>query len=173
MNLVLQAINFVNEKHEGQTRKVTGHPYASHPLAVSYLLARYKKSKNIELLIVSALLHDSLEDTDATFAEIADKFGPMVASIVFELTNDENAIKAVGKTEYMKKKMIGLSSYALVIKLVDRLHNMSDHPTDKMKTDTIDIIEHLMENRKLSKTQSAICADILEICKDGTTKSNQ
>jgi (p)ppGpp synthase/HD superfamily hydrolase len=131
---------------------------------VSYLVASYKKSKHLEELIVASMLHDTIEDTDATFIEIATTFTPLVASLVLELSNDSEQIKTMGKLEYQKKKTVGMSSYGLLIKLADRLHNVSDQPSVKMISDTIELIDNLKKNRKLSKTRKLIIVDILKIC---------
>lgn len=162
--MVLKAIEFATAKHEGQVRKVTGEPYITHPIMVSYILAQYKQSKNIEELICASLLHDTLEDTDTSFSEIVTEFSPLVASLVLELTNDDSIIKEVGKLQYMKTKLIGISSYALTIKLADRLANMSDKPTQKSINETVEIIKHISKERKLSTTQTALCKDIMGVC---------
>lgn len=162
--MLLDAIQFANEKHAGQVRKGSGIPYISHPIAVSYLVAAYKSSRHLVALLVAAILHDCLEDTDATFEEIARRFGPMVASLVQELKNDDEEIARVGKLAYHTKKMLGMSSYALVIKLCDRLHNISDNPTEKMVADTLVLMQRLRKGRKLSKTHRAIADDIEAMC---------
>jgi (p)ppGpp synthase/HD superfamily hydrolase len=167
MSKILEAIEWANHKHEGQKRKGSGLPYITHPIAVSYILASYKKSKKIEDLIIACIAHDTLEDTAATFLEIAEMFGPLVASLVLELTNDEVMIEKIGKLEYHKSKLCGISSYALVIKLADRLHNISDNPSDKMISETEELMMHLLENRKLSKTQAAMVKEILNIIDRG------
>ena len=164
MSLILDAHNFAKEKHHGQLRKGTGEEYFTHPMSVSYVVARYKKSKHLEELIAAAYLHDVLEDTNATFAELAAKFGPMVASLVFELTNDPVEIAAIGKKAYHMKKMVAMSSYALVLKLADRYHNISDNPTQTMVNDTLEIMQHLLKARKLSKTHKVMVADIIALC---------
>lgn len=115
-------------------------------------------------MIAAAILHDVLEDTDATFVEIASIFTPLVASLALELKSDKEEISAIGKTEYLKKKLGGISNYGLLLKLADRLHNMSDHPTDLMKKSTIEIIEHIQSIRKLTKSQMAIAQEILRVC---------
>lgn len=161
MNLVFQALKFATKAHEGQTRKMSGNEYITHPIKVSYLLASYKtKSKNYNHLLAAALLHDTIEDCEVTHEDIKENFGELVASIVRELTNDSNEIKKIGKLEYMKKKMIGMSSYSLTIKLVDRLANITDLPTEKMKKDTNEIISYLESKRNLTKTQLKIVEDI-------------
>ena len=164
MTLILKALNFAKRKHAGQVRKGSGAAYVTHPVAVSYLVAAYKRSKHLDEMLVAAILHDCLEDTKTTFVELVKEFTPLVASLVLELSNDPAEIKKVGKLEYQKKKLVGMSSYGLVIKLADRLHNISDQPTMKMILDTMDLMAYLMKNRKLSKTHKALVADILKIC---------
>jgi (p)ppGpp synthase/HD superfamily hydrolase len=161
---VLKAIKFAIEKHKGQIRRETNSPYVTHPIIVSYLLASYKKSKRMDDLLVAALLHDTLEDTNATIEEIQKHFGSLVSGIVYELTNDENEIKRLGKNEYLKQKMKGISSYALTIKLVDRLANISDNPRHKYVIDTVDLLIFIKKNRKLSLTQKNIVKDIEVEC---------
>lgn len=163
MMLVLKAFKYGELKHKGQVRKVSNEPYFSHPVKVSYLLASFKKSKKLEELLCVCLLHDTVEDTDATFEEIAREFTPLIASLVMELTSDREEIKKIGKVAYLKKKMVGMSSYALTLKLVDRLANMLDNPTEKSKVETKEILDHLVANRKVNSTQQRIIDEILKI----------
>jgi (p)ppGpp synthase/HD superfamily hydrolase len=160
MNLVLKAIEFASKKHKGQVRKVSNSPYVTHPLAVSYLVSSFKKSKHLDEILAACLLHDTLEDTETTFIELAKEFTPLVASLVHELTSDSIAIKELGKARYLANKMYGMSSYALVIKLADRLHNISDNPSQKMIDDTNYILTTIEQRRKLSKTHKAIIKEI-------------
>ena len=164
MMKIYEAIKFADKAHKGQKRKVTGLPYITHPVAVSYLLAQYKVSKNLEDLIVACVVHDVIEDTTATHAQLTRKFGPLVASLVRELTNDPVQVAKLGKLDYQSKKLLGISSYALVCKLVDRLHNIMDHPSKKMVADTLELMARLKKGRKLSKTQQRIVADIEARC---------
>jgi (p)ppGpp synthase/HD superfamily hydrolase len=165
---ILRAIEFATDKHNGQKRRGTGIDYIVHPIIVSELLRKYKSSKHLNTLIIASLLHDTLEDTDTNFVEIATKFSPMVAGLVLELTSDTDEIdrlkKEIGKDKaknaYMKRKLLGMSSYALVIKLVDRLSNVMDKPSKKYLLDTTELLKWLGENRKLSKTQVQIVKDI-------------
>lgn len=168
MNLVLKALNFAKEKHLGQFRKVSGEEYISHPVAVSYIVASYKKSECLDELLAASLLHDTLEDTDTTFVELATEFTPLVAGLVQELTNDPEKIKKLGKAEYQKVKLVGISSYGLIIKLADRLHNISDSPTPKMVNDTQALMNHLVVERKLSKTHQKMVAEITRVCMNFT-----
>ena len=161
-NKVLEAIKYADAKHKGQVRKVSNSPYIEHPLKVSYLLMVYKESHAIEDLLCACLLHDVIEDTNAKIPDILNKFGANVLGIVCELTNDDKMIEKLGKLEYHKKKLVGLSSWALTIKLVDRLANITDNPSDKMKKETKELINYLMAKRTLTKTQMKICHDILK-----------
>ncbi len=122
-----QALEFALKKHKGQVRKGSNMPYYRHPIRVAKNIEEFKKSKNLELLMTAALLHDTVEDCKwVTLQEIAKKFGYYVAALVDELTSDKNEIAKTGKTEYLKNKMAKMSSYGLVIKLSDRLDNVKD-----------------------------------------------
>jgi (p)ppGpp synthase/HD superfamily hydrolase len=166
MHKIYEAMKFGERQHRGQKRKGSGLPYITHPIAVSYLLAQYKVSKNLEDLIVACILHDVLEDTAASHQVISKKFGALVASLCHELTNDPVEITKHGKLEYQSRKLLGISSYALVCKLVDRLHNIMDGPTQKMLADTLVLMERLRKGRKLTKTQLRIVADIETQCSE-------
>jgi (p)ppGpp synthase/HD superfamily hydrolase len=158
--LILKAIEFASRKHKGQVRKVSGEKYITHPLLVSYLVAQYKTSKNLETLICAALLHDTVEDTKTTYTEILREFGIEVAQLVFELTSDPTELKRVGKVEYLRNKMRGMSSYALYLKLCDRLGNMMDHPSEKQVRETRELLASLKKTRKLSKSHLAVIKEI-------------
>lgn len=155
-----QALEFAIKKHKGQQRKGTEMPYYRHPISVAENIEEIKKSKNIELLMTAALLHDVVEDCEwVTIKEIAKKFGYYVAALVEELTSDPKEIAKIGKTVYLKKKMEKMTSYALVIKLADRRHNvedMADSPKAFQKRytkETLEILNYLESwVRKLTKT---------------------
>ena len=108
--IILKAIKLAEAKHKGQKRKVSGAPYFHHPLMVSYIATNFKKSKNLHNIIAACILHDVVEDTDIKPKVITKGFGTLVSSIVFELTDDKEEIKRIGKTEYQKKKWVGLSN---------------------------------------------------------------
>ena len=164
MDLVIKAITFASEKHRGQTRKGSGLPYVTHPIIVSLLVAKYKDSKELESLQAAAILHDCLEDTYTNFVELATQFTPLVASLVLELTSDKKEIKKVGKNEYMKKHMSGMSKYAFLLKLADRLSNVMDQPKKEYVKDTLDLMNYLESNRVLTKTHKTIINKIKEVC---------
>jgi len=156
-----KALEFSKEAHLNQIR-ADGTPYINHPIKVAENVKKYIKSKEIDNLIICALLHDTLEDTNTTYYDIANNFGYLVASIVLELTNDNEIKNLLGKTRYLQIKMKNMTNWALNIKLCDRLNNVMDLENatttfqEKYTIETIDIISYLLENRKLTQTQKDI-----------------
>jgi len=165
--LVIKAIQFASEKHKGQERRGSGLPYVTHPIIVMELVQKYKgTSKHIDELKCAALLHDTLEDTETTYHELEREFGPLVSSIVIELTSDEKQVKIMGKNEYLKDKMKRMSQYAFTLKLLDRLSNVMDGPTKKYVKNTIELMEYLIEERKeITDRQTKIMGEIIRVCK--------
>lgn len=152
-----KALNFMIDAHYGQFRKFSGKEYAYHPVEVSKIVRENKVSKNKEMLCVAALLHDTVEDCNVTLQDIKKEFGEDVVNIVEQLTSDDKKIKEVGKANYLSQKMLEMSSYALVIKLADRLHNCSDldKASDKFArkyAKETRIILNTLQNRNLSDT---------------------
>ena len=164
---IQKAISYASIMHQNQYRH-DGSAYINHPLRVANYVKKFKQSANIEDLYVSAILHDVIEDTEATYYDIIKLFGPQVAGIVYELTNDEDLKYEVGKTKYLEIKMKNMSSWALVIKLCDRLDNVTDlmSSTEKFRNkyiaETIEIINYLIDNRKLSHTHLKIIDAIID-----------
>ena len=125
-----KAMTYATEMHAGQTRKFSGKPYVTHPIKVAKLLSTFTKSPT---LIAAAYLHDTIEDTDATYESVKDMFGKAVADLVKELTSLPDGIKELGKAEYLAQKMTAMSADALTIKLCDRLDNVSDGGSAKWR----------------------------------------
>lgn len=123
--IIERAEAVAKHKHEGQYRKGPNkEPYFVHPKRVAEIIKKYQpKNKH---LIAAALLHDTVEDTDLTLKEIKAMFGVLIADLVEELTSDEEKIKTQGKANYLKEKMSNMTKEALLIKLADRLDNVSD-----------------------------------------------
>lgn len=164
MQLTTKALIYATEKHKNDVRKTTNEPYIHHPVAVASILLNVKKSKNSDLLATCAYLHDVVEDTDATINDIRRDFGDDVADIVSQVTSDKDEINRIGKTLYLKNKMASMSSYALRLKLADRLHNLNsmvESKADSYITQTLEIINHITLNRKLTKTHMKLISDIL------------
>lgn len=149
-----KAIRFAVKKHKGQKRKGDGRPYILHPISVMVRVQSVKKSKNIWLLGAAAILHDTVEDCGVSIKTIAKKFGFQIASIVEELTLDKSNYTLLGKSEYLLAEMKKMSSYALTIKLCDRMDNvcdLDDMPEEFVKRYT-DETKYILDN---------LCKDIL------------
>ncbi|MGE4318697.1 MAG: bifunctional (p)ppGpp synthetase/guanosine-3',5'-bis(diphosphate) 3'-pyrophosphohydrolase [Deferribacterales bacterium] len=143
---VHKAYIYAAQKHRGQLRK-SGEPYLSHPLNVAYILAQMNMDADT---VIGGLLHDTIEDTDATFEEIKDLFGEEVAFIV-------EGVSKIGKiifksaeekqAENFRKMLISMSKdvRVIIIKLADRLHNMRtldylpDEKKQRIARETMDI----------------------------------
>ncbi len=113
-------------KAHGQQKRASGDPYFTHPLAVASILTGLKLDDET---IATALLHDTIEDTQATKDEIERLFGPNIAALVDGLTKIEKLNLHSRKTEQaenFRKLLIAISSdvRVLLVKLADRLHNM-------------------------------------------------
>lgn len=155
----VSVIDFIKLKHEGQIRRFTLCPYYVHPIRVASLVYKYKESHKIDELVIASLLHDTREDTDITEQEIEEMFGTLVLSLVQELTTNKEECEKIGKANYLANKMINMSSWALVIKLCDRLDNVSDFMyasesfIQKYGNETLNILKLLVGIRKdLSQT---------------------
>jgi guanosine-3',5'-bis(diphosphate) 3'-pyrophosphohydrolase len=123
--LILRAARFAAEKHKRQRRKdVDGSPYIHHPLEVALVLAAEGGVEDPETL-AAALLHDTLEDTATTPAELVALFGEKVAGIVGEVSDDKRLPKAVRKEEQVRHAP-ELSAEAKLVKLADKISNMRD-----------------------------------------------
>lgn len=162
---IIKAITFASNKHKEQKRESTGIPYITHPFIVMELIHKFKgDSKHIEELKCSALLHDILEDTECNYIELEREFGSMIASIVLELTNDNEMIKKISKLEYHKTKLLGMSNYAFIIKLVDRYANIIDTPRIKTVENTLELLEFLKTHRDMTDRQLEIVNEIEKEC---------
>jgi (p)ppGpp synthase/HD superfamily hydrolase len=169
-DLCIRAKEFAIKKHKGQLRK-DGTPYVNHPIRVADIIVKFKESHKIDELIAAAYLHDTLEDTETGIPELRENFGELVTLLVVELTSDKFASKMLGKAEYLSKKLSNektLDSWALVIKLADRLDNVSDLNTAeksfaiRYKKETEGILKVLEEKRKLSETHKNLIEAIRE-----------
>jgi len=119
IKLVKKAIAFAKKWHDGQKRK-TGEPYYTHPLAVAMMTAEYKFKTH---MVVAAILHDVVEDSDCTVELIAKEFTPRIAEIVGLLTREYDD-KKLTIAESIKKIFDATDYEALLIKGLDRIHNL-------------------------------------------------
>ncbi len=122
---IQKAYVFSAKVHKGQVRR-SGDPYLSHPLAVAALLAEMHTDV---AAVCAALLHDAVEDTDTTIADIEQLLGPEVAALVdgvTKITQLSATTKTAQQAENMRKMILAMANdiRVLLIKLADRLHNM-------------------------------------------------
>jgi guanosine-3',5'-bis(diphosphate) 3'-pyrophosphohydrolase len=122
---LLAAAEFAAFKHREQRRKgVRGSPYINHPLAVASVLATEAGIEDVDVL-AAAILHDTIEDTDTTAAELEREFGHEVAAIVVEVTDEKIQSKALRKRLQIAHAP-HLSPQAKLVKLADKIVNLRD-----------------------------------------------
>ncbi|WP_240558548.1 RelA/SpoT family protein [Paracoccus contaminans] len=124
-DLIRRAYEYGCRMHEGQFRQ-SGEPYFTHPVAVAAILTEMRLD---DATIVTALLHDTIEDTRSTWAEVSDLFGRDVADLVdgvTKLTNLQLSGAHSKQAENFRKLFVAMSRdlRVILVKLADRLHNM-------------------------------------------------
>ena len=125
MALIDQAVAYAQEKHKDQKRK-DGSPYIIHPLAVAEIVAEMGLDVDA---VLGALLHDCIEDTDASHDDIAKIFGNTTAELVegvTKLTRANFSSTEQAQMENLRKMFMAMSKdiRVVLIKIADRLHNM-------------------------------------------------
>ena len=142
LSKIISAYEFAAKAHEGQTRS-SGQPYIIHPLAVAYILLELGMDTDT---ICSALLHDVVEDTDATLDDLKKRFGQDVAMLVdgvTKLSKIPTNTKEEQQAENIRKILLAMSQdiRVMIIKLADRLHNMRTlkyRPMDKQRNTALE-----------------------------------
>src|SRR6056297_1224364 len=124
-SLLKAAYAFGEEMHAGQVRH-SGEPYFTHPVAVAAILAQQQLD---DATIITALLHDTIEDTRASYNIVAEKFGSEIADLVdgvTKLTNLQLSSTETQQAENFRKLFMAMSKdmRVILVKLADRLHNM-------------------------------------------------
>ncbi len=143
--LVRRAYEVASRKHQGQLRK-SGLPFIAHPVGVATIVADLGLDVTS---VVAALLHDTVEDTSMTLAEVEEQFGPEVAKITDGLTKLERIgfeSREAAQAETIRKMIIAMARdrRVLLVKLADRLHNMRDlgyMPRDKQERTARETLE--------------------------------
>ncbi|GHA56701.1 guanosine-3',5'-bis(diphosphate) 3'-pyrophosphohydrolase [Amylibacter ulvae] len=130
--------------HEGQTRH-SGEPYFTHPIEVAVILAGQHLD---DATLITALLHDTVEDTNSTYQEVTEMFGQEIADLVdgvTKLTNIELSSKETQQAENFRKLFLAMSKdlRVLLVKLADRLHNMRT-------------IKHMRPEKQIKKAQETM-----------------
>jgi len=148
-----KAYAFAIKAHENQIRD-SGDPYSNHPIAVANILTVLKLDS---ATITTGLLHDTIEDTYATYETIKEEFGQEVADLVDGVTKIsafENKASTNSKAENFRKLILATSKdiRVLLVKLADRLHNMR----------TIDAIEKVEKKERIAKETMEIYAPLAD-----------
>jgi (p)ppGpp synthase/HD superfamily hydrolase len=166
-----EAWKFAKQAHKGQVRRFVGLPYFdAHVKKVNEIVKRYTTDED---LLCAAILHDVPEDCyddyEVGLAEIENLFGSRVSKLVSELTSLKDEIDEVyegDKAAYLTDKMIHMTDDALIIKLADRLQNISDAFTaserfrNKYFEETSKIVDVLERHRQFNKIQTILLNEI-------------
>src|ERR1700733_8444988 len=163
LDIIRKAWAFCLQQHEGQKR-ASGEPYVIHPLEVGQVLAELKMDSTA---IAAGLLHDAVEDTDVTSAEIAKRFGDQVAHIVEGVTKLEKikfANREDHQAENIRKMLLAMVTdvRVVIIKLADRLHNMrtlehlKPEKQQKIARETLDIYAPLAHRLGMGKLRGEL-----------------
>ena len=171
---ILDAYNFIIEKHNGQLRR-SGEPYYHHLVEVAYILASLQCGPNT---IIAGLLHDVVEDTDVTVEQIEKRWGSEVAKIVDALTKIQRLKlskmhSAEFEAEDHRKIFLGMAKdiRVIIIKLADRLHNMrtlgalSPERQQALSRETLDVfapIAHRLGLDVIKSELEVLCLKYLE-----------
>jgi len=148
-----KAYNFAVKAHKNQKRD-SGDPYSIHPIAVANILTELKLDS---ATIATGLLHDTIEDTYATYETIKNEFGQEVADLVDGVTKIsvfENQATSTSKAENFRKLIIATSKdiRVLLVKIADRLHNMR----------TIEAISKIEKKERIAKETMEIYAPLAD-----------
>ena len=163
LDIIRKAWLFCLRHHEGQKR-ASGEPYVVHPLEVALVLAELKMDATA---IAAGLLHDAVEDTDVTTAEIEKQFGDQVAHIVEGVTKLDKikfANREDQQAENIRKMLLAMVTdvRVVIIKLADRLHNMrtlehlNPEKRQKIAKETLDIYAPLAHRLGMGKLRGEL-----------------
>lgn len=141
------ASDFAKRKHADTyaIRRNSGLPYFVHPQMVADVVLAYGGTEDE---VTAAYLHDTLEDTDTTAAELETVFGSNVAQIVEEITNFEPDVKYYGKENYINHELLELSDSALFVKVADCVCNYLDNPSPGQAERIVRNLKYLIVNRE-------------------------
>jgi (p)ppGpp synthase/HD superfamily hydrolase len=161
--LINKAIYWARKYHGDQKRK-SGEAYYTHPLEVAYMISEHNLKTDV---IVASILHDIIEDTEVTAGMIFDTFGQRIAQMVDRLTRDRPdgtklTIEEIITNAYQKE-----DKEVLLIKLIDRLHNMvtldsiSDNKKRQIALETATVIVPFSKDINLEKALNILSVQIL------------
>ena len=126
IKLLVKALDYAANKHRNQRRKnVAAFPYINHPISLVNILCNEVHITDIRV-ICSALLHDTVEDTEATAEELVVEFGAEISSIVMEVTDDQSITVKQNRKQLQIEHASSISDQAKLIKLADKISNLRD-----------------------------------------------
>jgi len=152
--VINQAIYFAKKYHQGQLRK-SGEPFYSHPLEVAYIISDYNLKTDV---IAASILHDIVEDTEVTIKIILESFGPRIAEMVDRLTRDRPDGSKLSIKELLNNAYELRDQEVLLIKLIDRLHNIRT-----IKSMSAQKIEKIVAETLTNFIASSIYLGLLEV----------
>jgi GTP diphosphokinase / guanosine-3',5'-bis(diphosphate) 3'-diphosphatase len=125
VNRIISAIAFAADKHRDQRRKdAAASPYINHPIALADVLAN-EGGIDEDNVLLAAVLHDTLEDTDTSHDELMQHFGHEVARIVAEVSDDKSLPKEERKRQQVERARY-ISDGAKLVKLADKICNLRE-----------------------------------------------
>jgi guanosine-3',5'-bis(diphosphate) 3'-pyrophosphohydrolase len=125
ISLIIRAAHFAAEKHRNQRRKdAEATPYINHPLTLAKILSEEVGIHDPQVL-AAAILHDTIEDTETTEAEIREHFGDLITNVVLELTDDKSLPKHERKRLQVQNAP-HKSPQAKLVKTADKIANLRD-----------------------------------------------
>ena len=134
LKLLIKALTFAANKHRNQRRKnADAFPYINHPISLVNILCNEVHITDINV-ICSALLHDTVEDTETTSEELANEFGHEISSIVMEVTDDQTITVRQKRKQLQVEHAAHISDQAKMLKLADKISNLRDLSIDPPAT---------------------------------------
>lgn len=130
LKLLIKALTFAANKHRNQRRKnVDAFPYINHPISLVNILCNEVHITDVTL-ICSALLHDTVEDTETTAEELTHEFGEEISDIVMEVTDDQSITVRQKRKQLQIDHASHISESAKLLKLADKISNLRDLAID-------------------------------------------
>lgn len=134
LKLLIRALTFAANKHRNQRRKnVAASPYINHPISLVNILCNEVHITDINV-ICSALLHDTVEDTETTAEELTTEFGQYISDIVMEVTDDKTIEVKQKRKQLQIEHASHISEPAKLLKLADKISNLRDLANDPPAT---------------------------------------
>ena len=122
MNIIQKSINFAAKAHKDQYRKSTDIPYITHPFAVGMLLQEAKCS---DAVVAAGILHDTIEDTSATYEELTEHFGVQIANLVRAASEHDKSLPWNIRKQHTIDMLKDANLEEIQVITADKLHNLT------------------------------------------------